>query len=258
MNLFSLHDKPHELDHHNRVDDIPDAFEHKHRNNLEELDKRRNAIFKKAITTLRYLSLRQRNHIKFVRFPEAEKILATDAYTAYSYASMYLHGRFKAGEPAIIANKYFWRKYLEDEEILNHGRWKELEHTLVKNGQDAYLYATLIEARFKEAEPAILHECEPGQLVHYARLCIKGRWKEAEKEILKSPAHTYQYWFLLWCNEYTKTETGEWPEGKRVMLSTSATAAHYSINTKTRHPEIEKMLTDYDKIPYERCFNIKL
>lgn len=100
---------------------------------------------------------------KYHRWPEGEKLISTNAQTAYDYARNVIKGRWPEGEGAISKDPGMALAYAKN---VVKGRWPDGEEAIRGNAQSAYKYAQDI---------------------------VGGRWPEGEKAINKNRHYAYQY-----------------------------------------------------------------
>lgn len=89
-------------------------------------------------------------------------------------------------------------------------RIPELEKLIILDPTCSYNYCQkIIKGRWTEAEQNILEKGSPKLIFLYAKNIIKDRWTEAEQKILQSKEYVYQYAMLM---------KSRWFEGERVLL----------------------------------------
>lgn len=127
----------------------------------------------------------------------------------YAYARNIIHGRWREGEPYLIAgDESGVTSFYYANEVVK-GRWPEAESHIAKSPFWAYKYAKhVLKRRWPEAEPTIMKNLEIA--VDYAKNVIKGRWLGAEPSIMKDP-----FWPFYYAKYVIK---GRWPEYEAYMI----------------------------------------
>lgn len=122
--------------------------------------------------------------------------LAKDAEQSVLYAERVLKGRFLEAEPVIAQNHELAYQYAKN---IIKGRFPEAESTFLANhtdwGSRNYLQRYFIEVA-RERNPFVekkIIDTHHGLASQYAELCVKDRWPEAEKAILKDLDNAAQY-----------------------------------------------------------------
>lgn len=164
------------------------------------------------------------------RWPEAEKFIINDPWTAYKYAKHVLKGRWPEAENSIKREPYaaYWyardvikNRWPEAEEIIKTDAttwWRYLRHFETKKPKgsvkeskgmhDEDVFGDIIDdikklagtgKRDSELEKEILDSGDPWHAHYYAHWVIKGRWPEAE-EILKKNAGWWSYYKYYYLN----------------------------------------------------------
>jgi hypothetical protein len=149
MDLYSLHDDPSSLNHHDVAhDQVPELIWDKYRHQPAELKKR-------------------------------EAALAKDPEIAYWYALYVLKGPFKLGEPEIAKDAVCTYWYARD--VLK-GPFKLGEPAIAKDAECAYYYAySVLKGPFKLGEPAIAKNAECAY--SYAKNVLKISKEEFLKRV---------------------------------------------------------------------------
>jgi hypothetical protein len=110
MDLYSLHDDPKSLNHHDVAHDkVPELIWAKYRDQPAELKKREAALAKDPEIAYSYALYVLKGPFKL-----GEPAIAKDAKWAYWYARIVLKGPFKLGEPEIAKDPYWAYWYVLD------------------------------------------------------------------------------------------------------------------------------------------------
>lgn len=197
----------------------------------------------KRVCSPRYAVLKARKGKTLNRWEIEE--LAKDHEHSLAYAQKVLHGRFPEGEAAIAQNHNTAFEYAR---TVIRGRFEAAEKTFLEHNTDwgncNYLRRYFIETAQEpnpEVERMIL-ETHHGLADEYAEKCLKGRWKRAEKVILKTLDNAVDY--------HKKTYKARWPELEDVILfrkkshwdNHSKAFAQYLSVVQAPIPELEKKL----------------
>lgn len=165
----------------------------------------------KRVCSPKYAVIKARKGKKLNRWEIEE--LAKDAEQSVLYAEKVLKGRFPEAEPAIAHNHELAFQYAKD---IVKGRFPEAEQTLLDNSSDwgnrNYLQRYFIEIA-QERNPILekkIINTHHGLAAHYAELCVKGRWPEGEKVILKDLDSAISY--------HEKVVKERWPELEDTIL----------------------------------------
>jgi len=125
MNLYKLHTIPELLTHYTRRLRIPAvAYDAIITPNDEYLEPHEFDIALEAIRKVPGYALDYAIEVLDGRWPEAEEVIATEAYSALMYAGMILGGRFKLAEETIKKDPISAARYATS--ILVH-KWPEAE-----------------------------------------------------------------------------------------------------------------------------------
>lgn len=127
-----------------------------------------------------------------------------------------------------------------------HGRWKDAEPSIKKDGYYAALYAmNVMRKRWKRAEQYIVKNAKAA--AEYADKVIrKGRWTEAEPEILKSdPICIFEYYSS--CKRWDPNSFSDWPEAESRLAENLSVFARYVAKSGKRNIHFEEtMLKESD------------
>ena len=147
-----------------------------------------------------------------------EKILQTgDTKGAYNYAKDVIQGRWPEGEK-LLASDPVWAFYYANDVI--KGRWPEAEKVIASDPNWVYEYARdVIKGRWPEAEAEAVIASNPALSFYYARDVIKGSLPEGEEAIASDP-----YWAYKYALNVIK---GRFPEGEKVIASDPKWAPEY-------------------------------
>lgn len=153
------------------------------------------------------------------RFLEGEAAIAQDHNTAFEYARTVIRGRFEAAEKTFLENNTDW------------GNCNYLRRYFIELAQEPN----------PEVERLILQKYH-GLADEYAEKCLKGRWKRAEKVILKTLDNAVDY--------HKNTHKARWPELEDLILfrkkghwdNHSKAFAQYLSVVQAPIPELEKKL----------------
>ena len=154
------------------------------------------------------------------RFPEAESAIAQHPEFAFEYAKSVVKGRFPAAEDTFFRHNSNWghRNYLER------------------------YFIDIAREPNPEVEKKIL-AIHHGLAGKYAELCVKGRWPEGEKIILKDIDSAVEY--------HGNVVKERWPELEDMILHSKKQSiwdnhakafAKYLEALKSPEPEIEEKL----------------
>ena len=100
----------------------------------------------------------------------------------------------------------------------------------------AYLYAkNVIKGRWPEAESNIMKN--QSTILKYVRDVIEGRWPEAEPTIMKSPYYAYLY--------ATNIIKGRWPKAEHIIMKST---------NKNIIKQYLKFLSDNEKIEFLKLY----
>lgn len=191
MNLYDFHDKPHQLDYHDRaIKVVPKVLWNRLKNGpIITLARHEDVWAKDAKIAYEYSKKMGRP------FRAGEPAIATDGAASYKYAAYTLNGqRFKLGEPAIAKSRDYAYLYVQD--ILRQ-EWPEAEHTIFtydKEGAMMYLSMILDGVRIPRIEKYVAQD--PYMANAYAQFGIGGRFEAGEK-VMKDSAvwDDYQEFF---------------------------------------------------------------
>ncbi len=185
MDLYSLHDDPSSLNHHDVAHDkVPELIWAKYKDQPAELKKREAALAKDPEIAYEYAQ-----DVLEGPFKLGEPAIAKDAKCAYEYARDVLEGPFKLGEPAIAKNAEWAFEYARD--VLK-GPFKLSEPAIARTRSAAYYYAHyILKGPFKLGEPEIAKDAVCAYW--YARDVLKGPFKLGEPAIAKDAKCAYQY-----------------------------------------------------------------
>ena len=175
--------------------------------------------------------------------------LAKDPEQSFFYANKVLRGRFLEGEPAIARSVHAY-EYAKN---VVKGRWEEVEPIFIESislGHGSTFRAALAYfvhvagVRNPEIEKYILRQ-DHSKIVTYCENCVKGRWKEAEKTVLKSDS------MGVASDYHSEIHKGIWPEWEDRILFTKKLQWHedrcdlmtqYLKTVPQPGPEFEKKL----------------
>ena len=221
MNLYSLHDKPHELDHYKRSQEIPQILVSGVKREIysyhgikdytvKALKDKEHILIKDADAAYHYYVAHPDRLGK--RWPEAEPAFAKDGWISLEYARA-IKDRFPDGEDAIAKNAMQSLAYAND---VLHGRFPKGEKAIATNPTAACDYAIFLTRKpFPEGEDAIA--TDGYKSLEYAKLVLRGRFKKGEKAILNTESPNL-------CAEYAVEVLGHrWPEAESLILPYAAT-----------------------------------
>jgi hypothetical protein len=125
---------------------------------------------------------------EILKSKKLEHIIAKSPLYSLNYALQILqHCSFKEGELAIASNAYTAYTYAR---YVIEGRWPEAESVIAKDAEYSYMYAKdIIKGRWSECENNLLHGQgydHDGKLFQYIRDILKERWPAAELRIKNS------------------------------------------------------------------------
>jgi hypothetical protein len=149
VNLYKLHARPEELDHHDQAfERVPELAWEKYEDDPDELKKREKLWARDPWTAYKYAFRLKKS------FPAGEAAIAKDAMAAYYYAYYVLKKEpFPAGEAAIAKDAASAYRYASD--VLKK-RFPAAEATIAKSGEYAEAYAqAVLQAPFPAAEKVI-------------------------------------------------------------------------------------------------------
>ena len=123
------------------------------------------------------------------RFPEGEKIIASDPISSHEYARKIIKGRWKEGEKIIASDPNMAQSYAQH---VIRGPWPEAEKIIASNPISSHEYArNVVKGRFPEGEKAIAKEPQLAQ--SYAQYVIRGPWPEAEDSLASDAPAAFLY-----------------------------------------------------------------
>lgn len=155
------------------------------------------------------------------RVPEFEPMILTSAFHIHMYASRILKSPWPEGERALI--EMYKDKFKHNHQIsaVNHLSQMVEYADDVKNG------------RWEEAEKYILNS--PAKAAEYAIRVIKSRWPIAEPIIMRDPSAAAEY-----AAEVLKDR---WLEAEPIILKTASSAYEYAkLVIKGRWPQAEQII----------------
>lgn len=165
----------------------------------------------KRVCSPKYAVQKARKGKKLNRWELEE--LAKDAEQSVLYAEKVLKGRFPEAEPTIAQNHDLAFQYAKD---VIRGRFPEAEQTFFDNNSDwgnrNYFQRYFIDVA-REPNPAIekkILDTHHGLAANYAERCLKGRWPEGEKVILKDLDNAVEY--------HGNVVKERWPELEDLIL----------------------------------------
>ena len=234
MNLYDLHDKPHELDHYKRSREIPQilvsgvkreiySYGGIKDSTVKAIEDKEHILAKDADSAYHYYIAHHDKRGK--RWPEAEPAMAKDGWVSLEYARS-LGKRFPEGEDAIAKDPQQSLAYAN--EIIK-GRWPIGEKAIATNALTALEYSIFLTHKpFPAGEDAIA--TDGYKSLEYAKLVLHGRFKNGEKAILEleSAAHAAEYAIEVLGHR--------WPEAESIIFNSGST--HY-INQYKREFDIK-------------------
>ena len=145
------------------------------------------------------------------RWLEVEDWIAKDEWYSMEYAEKVMKGPFPAGEPAIATHPRLSYRYAE--EILK-GRFKAGEARIIENGEMIFPYTmSIVKGPWPEAEEEIL-EGSASFIRIYAEKCLKARWPEGEKALIKKGVFDTSD-----LSKYAQSVIqGPWPEAEPLIM----------------------------------------
>ena len=209
MNFYKFHLKPNTLDHYEHINDTqPDFF---WENDLKYLKTKEDKIAKNAEYSVKYAILIKtrfslgepvilkspNDAVVYAKkvlkkpWPDAEKIIATDATASRFYAKDILKGPFPLGEKAIATSDmdslYYAKSVLKSPFPKGEKAIIESEYS----NHYCFEYAkNVLKGPFPKGEKAIAEKSLSSNAYWYAAL-IKGRFKLGEENIKTSNARLY-------------------------------------------------------------------